>query len=915
MKQIKILGVLAIALTLGLSACGGKPSSGEGEHVHTFDTSKWESNATEHWHPATCEHTKEKGDKAKHTFGDPYDIVAPTCTQAGSQKVKCTVCEYVKTETIKATGHSAQPAEDSTDWTVVTEPSCTEVGSKTYVCANCHEAIPVEIPALGHVYEKDADGNDVVVWSSRATCTEAGSGEKECTRCHAKEAVTEQALGHTYAQDENGEDIVVWSKEATCEKGGVGEKECTRCHVKETVETDPLGHDIEAVGGETTPTDGTAAVRLYHCKRCDQTYMGFAANEVTNESKSHVAFEPETVAEGEEQGARFLGRPIGNALALKADGSSQNEQNGECVYCSTETGDFIEYAFRLNAEQAATLATCRMYCDAKAANYLNGTDFWAYGRSNDEWTPGYYIDGGDERFETDENGDFVMVQDHERATTVGEPGAPKVDAEGNPVMVKQGKRIEDYRYVLYVDDEVKDFDPTTENPTHGSNQNMQREEFVLPYTFHLHEGLNKIKFVMAGGYRSLFYKCIFRPYVEPTPIVVSPESIEVREGKTAQITSSMEGLTYRSSNNSVCTVDANGLVTGVKVGSATITVSKEGNFKDAKVPVTVLEKEGIININLNENYVVDPPKPAEGEEGTPGVDVYYSSYNQSTRLRNFQKDGSITYTFKSEKAGLYNIQLTGSQSGNLAENVSVKVNGADVAISGELKGSTYSAVDLVIGQVELPVADDNTIAIKCLVEGSSLTINGIKLFPHEHAWELAAEQPVEGATDAAVVKYVCPSCGMVKYEIAAKTAQMQVAADSDWKTNPTTSSDGAFKLNNGKTATFTFALPKGFSGKMYQRCYMDSYNSNKTKKILYATNSHSNIEVKINDVALDFSRYENTTFQQIFGDDLNGSNSITLDFELGGVTLAAANTISYKRVETLNMLVTHFVFIGVEAAA
>ena len=711
MKQIKILGVLAIALTLGLSACGGKPSSGEGEHVHTFDTSKWESNATEHWHPATCEHTKEKGDKAKHTFGEPYDIVAPTCTEAGSQKVKCTVCEYVKTETLKATGHSAQPAEDSADWTVVTEPSCTEVGSKTYVCANCHEAIPVEIPALGHVYEKDADGNDVVVWASRATCTEAGSGEKECTRCHAKEAVTEQALGHVYAQDENGQDIVVWSKEATCEKGGVGEKECTRCHAKETVETDPLGHDLEAVGGATTPTDGTAAVRLYHCKRCDQTYMGFLANEVTNDSKEHVRFEPAEVAEGEEQGARFLGRPIGNALALDADGTSVNKDNGECVYCSTETGDFIEYAFRLNAEQAATLSCCRMYVDAKPADYLNGTDFWAYGRSNDEWTPGFYIDGGDERFETNEDGTFKMVKDHARAGFDSQPGA-ELETE-----VKLGKRIEDYRYVLYVDDNVVDFDPSTENPTHGSNTNMQREEFVLPYTFSLHEGLNKIKFVMAGGYRSLFYKCIFRPYVEPTPIVVSPESIEVREGKTAQITSSMEGLTYRSSSNSVCTVDATGLVTGVKAGSATITVSKEGNFKDAKVPVTVLEKEGIVTLNL-----------ADGVKEPAEAIADYSSGSSGFWFRNPTKDGTLTYTFQSELAGKFDIQM-GLRGSNIpvADNMAITVNGADVALEGTVN-TQYSAVEYVVGIADLKVGE-NTMVITFLAD-SSLYMKSIKFIPH-----------------------------------------------------------------------------------------------------------------------------------------------------------------------------------------
>lgn len=726
MKQIKILGVLAIALTLGLSACGGKPGDDQpSEHVHTFDVSKWESNATEHWHPATCEHTKEKGDKAKHTWGDPYDVVAATCTEAGSQKVKCTVCEYEKKETIKATGHSAQPAEDSADWTIVTPATCEAVGSKTYVCANCHEAVAVEIPALGHQFKKDAEGNDLIEWTSAPTCTDAGvGGHRTCERCNQEVPVSEAeaaAVGHSFTKDADGNEVITWSVEPTCEKPGKGTKHCERCNLDIEASEDevkPLGHDIEAIGGETTPTDGTAAVRLYHCKRCDQTYMGFLANEVTNESKTHVAFEPETVEEGQEQGARFLGRPIGNALALDESGTSVNKQNGECVYCSTETGDFIEYAFNLNKAQADELATCRLYCDAKPADYLNGTDFWAYGRSNDEWTPGFYIDGGDERFEKDETtGEFVMTADHEKAAFDSQPGAEKKDADGNAVMVKQGKRIEDYRYVLYVDDKVVDFDPDTANPTHGSNQNMQREEFVLPYTFHLHEGLNKIKFVMAGGYRSLFYKCIFRPYVAPTPVVVNETSLEVREGKTAQITSSMEGLTYKSSNNSICTVDANGVVTGVKAGTATITVSKEGNYKDAKVAVTVLEKEGIITLNLADGVVAP--------EG--GFEAYHSG-SSGDWLRNPKKDATLTYTFKAEKAGLYdlNFSLRGNNI-NVAEAISVKVNDADVAVSGNVNGG-YNAVDVVVGQANLKVGD-NTMVITAVAD-SALYIKSLKLAPH-----------------------------------------------------------------------------------------------------------------------------------------------------------------------------------------
>ena len=97
--------------------------------------------------------------------------------------------------------------------------------------------------------------------------------------------------------------------------------------------------------------------------------------------------------------------------------------------------------------------------------------------------------------------------------------APVEATEGQELETKvpMGKRISNYRYILYVDDEVKAFDPSMTAPTHGNNSNMQREEFVMPYVFHLKEGVNTISLRMAGGYRSLFYNFYFRQYVAPTP--------------------------------------------------------------------------------------------------------------------------------------------------------------------------------------------------------------------------------------------------------------------------------------------------------------------------------------------------------------------------------------------------------------
>ena len=841
MKHNKLFAMLAVAAALAVSGCTGPSTSSASAHKHTAaPDAPWKFDNNNHW--KDCEaNDGGKAENAKHTFGDPTDVVPATCTATGSQKVKCTVCGAEVTQTL--------PMKDHTwgEWEVITA----------------------------------------------ATCTEAGSQKHVCSVCQTEETETIAATGHTWGEWET-------ITEATCDKDGSRKHVCSVCNAEETEVVEKLGHDLQPVGGEQQAPEGEATVRLYKCSRCGDTYLGFSADEPSAASKPHLM-------KGDNDGMRFFGRPIGNAMALTADGTSVNQQNNECVYCSTETGDFFEYVFTLNEEQAATLATARLYCDARPANYLSG-DFWAYNRSADDWTPGYYIDGADDHVQHNEDGTVMMVKDHAKATK-NEDGSwtEGVETEND---VKMGARIEDYRYILYVDDQPVDFDKDTSVPVKGSQQNMQRAEYVLPYTFNLHKGQNKISLRMAGGYRSEFYNFIFRPYVEPTPVTVKANALEIREGKTAQIESDMEGLTYVSSSTSVATVDSTGLVTGVKAGKATITVSKEGNYKDAKVEVTVLEKEGNITIDLNgeNNHVVAP-------EGS--VDVYYSSYNNATRLRNWQKDGSITYTFQSELAGAFNIQLSGSQSGNMAETLAVKVNGAAVAVSGELAGSTYSPVDAIIGVAELQVGE-NTIEIKNLAESSQLTINAIKLFPHAHEWA-AATAPVEGDNDAVVERYECAACGMVKYVIAAKTAKMALASGSAWKTDPTTSSDGAFKLNkDGHSASFTFALPKAFEGKMYQTCYMDSYNANKTKKLFYQTNNHPSIEVTIgegdNAAIVDLSQYANTTFQQVFGDELNGSNSVTKDVELGNVSLATANKISYKRVETLNMLVTHFVFIGREAA-
>ena len=418
----------------------------------------------------------------KHTWGEKEVLKEATCTENGESQRTCIVCgTKEEPKVLKAIGHNYVVDEAASR-----PATCTESGYKEQTCSRCGDKINVEVAALGHNWVDD-EGT-----STTATCTQPGVKYQHCSRCNAVQEVVVDAFGHDF-----GDWTPVEGLEPTCEASGAEKRICRICYNEEIREVGPLGHNFKIISPDVVTS---SIVRVYACERCWETVLGFKATDVTDESKTHLVVD-------QDGGVSFWGRPIGNAMRLDADGCSINQLNNECVYCSTETGDFFEYVFDLTAEQADLLSTCRLYCDAKPANYLSG-DFWAYGNYSDDWTPGYYIDGSDEHIEHNEDGTPKMVKDHARA--VGDAAGDEIEDE-----VPMGKRITDYRYILYVDGQVKDFDPSISVPVEGRNTNMVRKEYLMPYTFKLHEGENRIRLCMAGGYRSTFYNFTFRPYVEP----------------------------------------------------------------------------------------------------------------------------------------------------------------------------------------------------------------------------------------------------------------------------------------------------------------------------------------------------------------------------------------------------------------
>jgi hypothetical protein len=899
MKNKKLIGLASLMLVLGATGC-----------------------------PKTDDPV-EKPKCEKHTWGEKVTIKEATCTEAGQTQRTCTVCgEKEDPRTVKALGHDWE--DDATGGKAAT---CTEKGSKGQHCKRCSETRTVDIDPLGHKWVDDETGG------VPATCETAGSKNQHCERCDAKqEGVVVEALGHDY-----GEWTTVEGKAPKCEEKGEEKHVCSRCSKEETREVAALGHNFQLIGDDTEPEAGKAKVRLYTCANegCGKTSLGFKANEVSDESKTHLVI-------GTDGGASFWGRPIGNSLALDANGDSVNKKNNEVVYCSTETGDFFEYVFDLTEEQANELATCRCYCDAKPANYLSG-DFWAYNASADDWTPGYYIDGADEHVEKDADNKDVMVEDHARCD---KDSASAGDALGEDHMVKMGKRITDYRYVLYVDNQIQEFDPDTKVTVEGSGTNTVRKEYEMPFTFHLHKGENRISLRMAGGYRSTFYNFTFRPYVEKTQITVDQATLEVEEGLTAPITgASQEGVTYTSDKESVATVDANGVVTGVKPGTATITVAKEGNFKPAKVTVTVTKSTAV-----HEHTFGDPADVAAGE-GTVAYTKADCACGGVKLTIDASKDmnGKITergkklgatgdtakYVINTDKAydgklylyagvdtngnqeyGFHTGKNGGSSAVDLPDgktNTEFFVNGnkvnvstakyKDFGIEGKFDAATMANVALIeVGDVYL--ANGNNEITMTRKDSFGVNVWDVVFIGKEHVHNYVAT-PVEAADGAmAYNKEVC-ACGSERMALAALAGTF-AEGSSNKDGNP----DGFLKLNgNGNSISYAFKAAAAGNVKIAIETVMDDFtrnggNNSKTLKSSKGSAKY-NITFAVGENEVDMTAIEDKLYSELYPSVPEGEEPIKAQysaittFELGTVAVAEGlNTLKITRNGSYNFIIS-----------
>lgn len=239
----------------------------------------------------------ENGDPNGHTFGEWEADIPAGCLTSGSDKRKCSACEYEETREIEPTGHIWED-----DFTIDIKPGCTEKGSKSVHCSKCDEKKDItEVPANGHSFGEwtilnmtDCTQGGVQqhictecgfteisdippqehVWDDdftvdlAPTCTQSGSKSIHCSSCEAVKDITEiEPIDHVFTE---------WSvsSDATCVEKGQKTRSCTECGYTEydSIDIDLNAHlweDDFTVDKEPTCTaDGSRSI---HCSRCNAT--------------------------------------------------------------------------------------------------------------------------------------------------------------------------------------------------------------------------------------------------------------------------------------------------------------------------------------------------------------------------------------------------------------------------------------------------------------------------------------------------------------------------------------------------------------------------------------------------------------------------------------------------------------------
>ena len=231
----------------------------------------------------------------------------------------------------------------------------------------------------------------------------------------------------------------------------------------------------------------------------------------------------------------------------------------------------------------------------------------------------------------------------------------------------------------------------------------------------------------------------------PNITVTASGEKDILVGGTVTLTASEQGVTWSSSDASVATVN-NGVVTGVKLGSATIKASKD-NFNDGSVVINVVRPAPTASLHWEEadHY------SADGEWASSNDPYESPVYNRSsgnasdgTCIAHFGNGDKETLAFTSNvavKAELVMTIASRSAIDDLSAVMAIKFNNADVALTGSFAGGDSSDFqELSLGELDIK-SGDNALEVSFL-SGSAPYLDNLNIYAASAATIVVKAAPV-----------------------------------------------------------------------------------------------------------------------------------------------------------------------------
>ena len=642
-------------------------------------------------------------DPDAHNWNEGAVTTKPICTENGVKTFTCkNDASHTYTEVIPMLNHDYV--------TTVTAPTCTEEGFTTYTCRRGdHTYVDNYVDALGHKYE-------AVV--TAPTCTAEGFTTYTCSVCDDSYVADKvAALGHI-----EGEVVVENKVEPDCVNDGSYDNVvyCTVCDAelsRETVTVDALGHKYKAV--VTAPTCTAEGFTTYTCSVCDDSYV---ADKVTalGHTEGEVVVENEVAATCTKEGSyenvvyctvcdAELSRETVTVDKIAHTAAQAAKENEIAATCE-ENGSYdmvVRCAVCKEILSSESFTTDAIGHDYKLDNLVRPTK-----QADGTWGNGYetYVCQNDPKhIETKlvERADYTeydkIVEELEERLE-DETLSDEVRAEIEDLL--ENNKVEPDR-IASEQDAVSDAAESivsgstsylkTYKVTFVADGNVISEQTVFYGAAAIApEAPQKEGFIFtgwSGAYTNVKADTtVTATYYEGDIILtLSASDLSVAVGKTAQLTATVLPaekndleLTWSVADSAIAKVDANGIVTGLKNGITTVTVSAfDGNIS-ATATVYVY--------NTNGDYTVQLAKSPFGNFVVGDYTFYETAYINVRPGQEFR----------------FRFALSG---GYTADDVIITVNGMEISVDSE-------------NYFTIPYATDNLTILAVPAPGSGLGGNG-----------------------------------------------------------------------------------------------------------------------------------------------------------------------------------------------